>query len=510
MLSIKPIGGSDRQVGYYARLGREDYYSHGGEPPGIWWGVGAERLGLIGEVEAASFGNLLRGYLPSVDGPRKLVQNSGQTSRRSGFDLTWSAPKSASVLWALSDERRRKEIERSLRCAVARTLKAFARLCGQTRRGRRGLHVEQADLVVAMFRHETARGVEGSAPDPNLHWHTVVCNLAVREDGGTAALDARRLFQPHMKMLLGALFRAELAKDLEKLGLACYRPTNDREKKVSWFELSCVPPELVQTFSKRRQEMQTWLNERSLTGAQAAERAALATRAKKVAYPREELLTTWRQVGRDQGFAAGEHFTMRRPLDNPCNRPEQEEAALQEALEEITEQRARFSELELLRFTAQAAQGRSLGIDDIFHVVDHAIKHSAELVRLEGVDGERYYTTQEMLALEERLLASVERLHASDGSPLAEETVQSVLAEYTTVRKEQTIAVRHVTLEPGRIACVNGLAGTGKTFMLQIARQAWQRAGYEVLGTTLAAKASQTLEAESGIEKENKPSMNAD
>jgi AAA domain-containing protein/TrwC relaxase len=316
----------------------------------------------------------------------------------------------------------------------------------------------------------------------------------------TPALDARRLFRPHMKMALGALFRVELARELQKIGVDCYRPVNDRDKRVSWFELSHVPPELLRAFSKRRQDMQAWMDERSLTGAQAAEQAALATRREKIAYARDDLFAAWSTIGREHDFDARQLFPVRRPLDDAREVRRQSELVLHEALEEITEQRARFSELELLRYTAQAAQCRSIGIDDVFQVVEHGIEHSEELVRLQGVDDERYFTTQEMLVLEERLLATVERLHTSDGTPVGGEIVEHVLSEYSTARQEQIAAVRHVTSASGRIACVNGLAGTGKTFMLQIAREAWERAGYEVLGTTLAAKASQTLAAGSGIE----------
>lgn len=499
MLSIKPIGGSARQIGYYTQLGDEDYYTQGGEPPGRWWGTGAKRLGLSGQVEASQFAGLLRGYLTTTGGKQKLVQNAGRPDRRSGFDLTFSAPKSVSVLWSLSDQQQRREIESCLQQAVTKALEAFVELCGQTRRGKQGLQVEPADLAVAMFRHETARGVEGGAPDPHLHWHAVVCNLSVRADGSTGSFDARRLFQPHMKMLLGALFRAELARELQQIGLEVYRPTNDRGKRVSWFELSCVPPKLVKAFSKRRQVVQKWLNERSLEGTRAAERAAVATRTRKTSHTRDQLLAAWQEVGREHRFNARESLSLQ-PNNAHRDGRREGELAIQEALKEITEQRARFSELELLRYTAQAAQGRSLGIDEIFELVEQTIHHSPVLVRLRDSDGEHQYTTREMLAVEQRLFRAVARLHHEDSSKPTAVGVEQTLSAYPTVRKEQAVAVRHITQQTNRIACVNGLAGTGKTFAMQVAREIWEQAGNTVLGTTLAAKASQTLQAGSGIE----------
>ena len=101
MLSIsKPMHGAG-QGNYYLGLAREDYYLSGGEPPGLWHGEGASRLGLSGVVEPEKFRNLLNGFSP--DRLHPLAQNAGRNDRQSGWDLTFSAPKSVSVLWALSD-----------------------------------------------------------------------------------------------------------------------------------------------------------------------------------------------------------------------------------------------------------------------------------------------------------------------------------------------------------------------------------------------------------------------
>src|SRR5436190_15176017 len=97
MLSIGPMSGG--QSHYYTHLAREDYYLHGGEPPGHWHGRGAHQLQLSGQVTNDNLNLLFDGYSP--DG-HALVQNAGTDKRRPGFDLTFSAPKSVSVLWAVA------------------------------------------------------------------------------------------------------------------------------------------------------------------------------------------------------------------------------------------------------------------------------------------------------------------------------------------------------------------------------------------------------------------------
>ena len=304
MLSLKAIGSSSSEVGYYARLGSEDYYVKGGEPPGVWWGSGAESLGLSGQVSGPELGNLLRGF--SRDGRKSLVQNAGKPKRRSAFDLTWTVPKSVSVAWSQESLEGRLAIERAGEAALSHVLEVVQHLCGVTRRGHGGSHVETAKLAAGIFRHETARAVQGETPDPNLHWHVVLLNLSVREDGTTGSLDGRALFTPHMKMALGALFRSELAKELTAIGFSCYRPQRNG-KEASWFEIDAVPQEMLDAFSKRRKEIKTWLEERGLSGAKAAERAANKTKHAKTEIVRDDLLVAWKDAGEQLGYRGRSH-----------------------------------------------------------------------------------------------------------------------------------------------------------------------------------------------------------
>lgn len=97
MLSIGAIGNGN----YYLDLARDDYYLKGGEPPGQWQGEGAEALGLAGNVEREAFQAVMKGYGPSGEA---LIQNAGEKEHQVGWDLTFSAPKSVSTLWASADE----------------------------------------------------------------------------------------------------------------------------------------------------------------------------------------------------------------------------------------------------------------------------------------------------------------------------------------------------------------------------------------------------------------------
>lgn len=408
MLTLRAIGSSNQEVNYYAKLGaaeQHDYYAH--DRPGAWWGRGAEKLGLAGEVAPHVFGNLLRGFAP--DGATKIVRNAGETSRRAAFDLTFSCPKSVSVAWAQADAALRRKIEACLERALQAVLAYFARECGVTRRGY-GTHlVEQAGLIAAIFRHDTSRPVQGMLPDPNLHLHVVLTNATVREDGTTGTLDARPLYRKNMMMALGALYRAEVSMQLAALGLALHRPRKpNRDERVSWFELDAVPESLLATMSKRRREIQQHLAAQGLSGAIAAERAALATRSQKTVHTRVELDAAWQAAGRAHGFTRED---LQAALGRGVAKRDTAQNCFERAVARITAERAHFSEPDVTRFAAEEAQGCGVGATEIVNVVKAELSRRQDLVRLKDVLGEPRYTTRAMLALERRLVERATQIH---------------------------------------------------------------------------------------------------
>ena len=101
MLSIGKL--TVEQSRYYERQvaqGRDDYYSGRGESPGRWTGRGGEALGLGGVVDGEGFMALMEGRDP---GTGERLRRVGGRSKVAAFDLTVSAPKSVSVLFAVGD-----------------------------------------------------------------------------------------------------------------------------------------------------------------------------------------------------------------------------------------------------------------------------------------------------------------------------------------------------------------------------------------------------------------------
>lgn len=272
---------------YYFNHGRDDYYINGLDEPGRWYGTAVKPLELGKRIKHREFQNLLDGFSP--DRRLALVQNAGSEDRQCGWDLTFSAPKSVSVLWAFSSPDVRAQIEQAHQSAVASALDYLEAVAGVARRGSGGAIREPAALLFATFQHGTSRD-----QDPQLHTHAVLINLGLRQDGTTGTLRSRNFFQE--KMTGGMLYQVALAAALRTRLKLVLKPD------YVGFHICDIPKALCRSLSKRRQEIEELMEERGVTNAIAAKAAALDTRKKKQNIPPAELFEKWRKEGEALGW----------------------------------------------------------------------------------------------------------------------------------------------------------------------------------------------------------------
>lgn len=269
MLSIgKMVARSEE---YYLRTvaaGREEYYTGSGEAPGYWIGQGAAELGLFGEVAPEDLREVLAGF--SSGGDVLTAGRVDPTHRVSGFDLTWSAPKSVSLLYALGDPDTSAIVRRVHADAVAQSLGYLERRALRLRRGAGGeRHIAAKGLVAAAFMHRTSR-----SGDPQLHTHVLMANVAQGSDAKWSAPDARLLYF-HARTA-GFLYQAALRAGLsDQLGLR-FGPVVQGSAEVEG-----IPRVLLRAFSTRRRQIERHLELTGGTTSGAAEAAALITRGSK-------------------------------------------------------------------------------------------------------------------------------------------------------------------------------------------------------------------------------------
>ena len=176
------------------------------------------------------------------------------------------------------------------------------------------------------------------------------------------------------------------------------------------------------------------------------------------------------------------------------------------ALDAITRQQATFTTRDLAVFAFRHSDGK-----EQFDQVMTAVRASPELVALgkDGRDQERF-TSRDMIAVEARLERSAGALAARDGHGIADRqrdaAIGAAQGRGLVLSAEQRDALDHITGRKG-LASVVGYAGSGKSAMLGVAREAWERQGYQVRGAALSGIAAENLEGGSGIQSRTLASL---
>lgn len=487
MMSFKPISSGQAVAQYYEDLAVEDYYEKGGEPPGIWLGSLRKNLYLQGQLQEGELANLLQGKHPSTG--EILASNAGE-NHKAGWDMTFSAPKSVSVAWALGDDDTRRAIQQAQLKAVQAGL-SFLEQHAFINRDRNG-NAPVKQVIAAAYEHGTSR-----EQDPQLHTHVLVANLGMREDSSVCAID----FDSRWKMAAGAIYRTELAAQLQHLGFSIEPDIKNT------FAIGGIASDLCDLFSKRRKQILEQAALHGVTSSQGMQIATLASRqGKHEPVPRAEILSLWKKEAQEAGFAPN--------VIAQCQQFELSKTKMAthfELFESLNKQMSTFTLQQLYAAAAVAAQGH-LDAQGVDQYVGSLLK-DPELVGLKsvnpkldrGVDNiEIRFTTQNQLQLEQLMLDQ-----AQDRAMEAhyQVNIDYIPSDVDKLTGEQRAAFDHITEQAGGVKLVQGMAGTGKGFMLGIARQAWQSAGLEVRGAALAAKAANNLQDSTNISSQTLHSL---
>jgi conjugative relaxase-like TrwC/TraI family protein len=478
----------ERQVAH----GRDDYYTGRGEDPGEWAGRGAQALGLSGRVGSGQFNALISGRDPSD--PAVRLRSSEQDPKVAAFDLTFSAPKTVSILFAVAPEEVSGELAACHEEAVRAALGYLEETAVAVRRGHAGEHVQPGEgLIAAAYYHRMSRAL-----DPRLHTHVVAANMARGPDGRFTALHGTELYRA--AKTAGYLYQAHLrALVTERTGLE-WGPVHNGAA-----ELAAIDRPVVEHFSQRRHEMirEAKKGGISLGSKSAAEHAALATRERKQ-YGVET--HTWREEVRaragEQGLDTEKVAEMvrdgfERQRSGLAERADVDERALGDRLagaKGLTERANTFDDRPVLQEFAAAAGTGAL----VAEVRGQAGRFTerADVIPTRG----REMTTAELVAVERRLIAAaVGRAGEGTGVVAPSRVEHGIAAAERPLTAEQAAAVRAVIGSGDGVSVVEALAGTGKTYTAGVLRQVYERAGYTVLGAAPTGRAVRELAEEAGV-----------
>ncbi|GAB2709743.1 MobF family relaxase [Arthrobacter bambusae] len=512
-----------------------DYYTKSGNPPGTWMGSGMDGIGLApgtvltDDAARAVFEGALhpvtgeplgrrhgqRATVPAGPGPK-----TGTSVRYpvAGFDLTFSVPKSVSVLWALSPKDVRDRVFAAHHRALRDTLVWLECRAIGTRTGRNGVaHVPVRGAIAAAFDHWESR-----AGDPQLHTHLVIANRVQRIiDGAWATLDSRTLYKAvvaaseHYNGLLFDELRRSLGTETELRAPASAERNPSRE-------LSGVDAGLITEFSARARiielekdrlvrlwNLEHGSNPSDATVLKLRQQATLSTRTAKNTQPvpLAERLTSWRRRAESLGCTPERLVTATvdrsraRPLTGADLSPEWRQVTGQLVMDLVAQKRATWNRWNLLaeaervcagirmaspaeraamiEALADSAQTCSVPLNDYRYIApDNALADLATDGRtVFDPATDQVFTDARILADEEAIMAAS---HATDAPGLEPwDAVDAVTATPGSAGPvlfaDQQDAAIQILSSRRRLDALTGPAGAGKTATMKAVSDGWQQ-----------------------------------
>jgi conjugative relaxase-like TrwC/TraI family protein len=421
--------------------------------------------------------------------------------RRSGWDVTVSAPKSVSVLWAADpDSPAARQIEQAHQASVSAVLDYLQAEAGHGLRGHQGdgqraARIGTDGLIVAAFEHHTSR-----AGDPQIHTHLVMPNLLHGADDKWSAIDSRALFRHALTAshVYHVVLRSELTR---RLGLE-WGPV---VRGIA--ELSAVPAPVRRAFSARRRQIENELELTGRSGPGAAQHACLTTRPAKTAANQDtpDLRQRWTARLRELGHEPV--LLLHRALGRAAPRLPADPRLVTERLladTGLTEKRSSFDRRQVLQgICQQLPAGTPITLTGLQQLTGQVLSDPA-VVRLQPGDDGPAFSTRSLIDTEQHALAVAATRENAGVAVVSTAPVAGAITGLALARPALLWPQAQALLElirSGRgVEVLVGAAGSGKTATLAAARIAWAAGGHEVFGAALAASAARNLESATGIE----------
>jgi conjugative relaxase-like TrwC/TraI family protein len=402
-------------------------------------------------------------------------------ARVQAFDHCFSSPKSVSLLAAGGGPQVRRQVAEGRAEALGVAVGYLERHGIGVRREHNGVDRYQATggLVGVAFEHRMSR-----AGDPQYHTHVLVQNVAQGPDGRWTALDSDRLYA-HLMAADHLYLAAERAALTERLGVR-WGPVDERSGAAEIAGLD--DRTLIERFSKRSEEIDHWLDDHGLSGIKASSAAAVATRAPKDHRESEESVhARWGRELAEQGVGERQLTAVcSGGRGRPASRTEVDTVLSALAGPDgLTAEVSTFTRADVVDALAKrlpVAPSAQQAVTQAEAAADRFLQERAVRVGHDRRLGVERFSTSELLTLERQLVDGATKRTSERVAVVRPEVVRQVLDRHASVGDDQAAMVCDLTRGGAGVAVVVGRAGSGKTWALGLAREAFELDGYQVLG----------------------------
>jgi conjugative relaxase-like TrwC/TraI family protein len=462
----------------------QNYYSQRDTVQGEWTGELAVEWDLTGAVGGEQ--------IVQLRFSQARTNEHGETvttaEHRAGWDATFSAPKSISITALVGGD---ELIRQAHRESVAAALDELERYV-QARIGGNHLAETTGKMIAAKFEHDSARPVNGYAA-PQLHTHVVIFNMTETPDGKIHALQPHELYRS--QRYATAVYQSELVSRLRQLGYEIERDSNGTP------QIKGYTKEYLQASSPRRRQIEEYLAKQGTEGYAAAQIAAHRTREAKINLRPEDMQRVNRalaaQYANDPQAVVRQAKVRRQEVQQ---QPESRDYALKVAHAALTFARDRNIEREAVageRKLLEDALRRSLGqarLSEARAALKARISKGEFIQLRTRANGERMFTTAEMLGYERQNLSTIESGRDRLAPLVRPEKLQKLHNELQGLNPTQRQAAIEIAQSTDRITGFQGAAGSGKTTTQAAVRKLAEAEGYEVQGFAPTSRAARLLE----------------
>lgn len=489
MMSIKPIN----NIEYYKNLDQEDYYVKN-ETSDFWHGKLVSYFKLSTAVSQHEFEMVMTHRNPKTG---ITLFDKNQIIKKSGWDLTFSAPKSVSILWAIADDCTKRKLLNAHISSVQSTVEYIERFIAGIKRSKNGTVKEHAKgILAAFFTHFTSREL-----DPHIHTHVVIPNFALSYDGKIRALDSRKIYK--YQKVIGALYRTQLARELISLGYSL-------EKDQESFRVSAIARSADVLFSNRAMQIRNELETRGIksSATKAGELIKLSTRKKKINIDIKDLQPIWNQRMIN--------------LPPPVAEVSASEGITPSVLQRLTTLNSTFTQqqFEYLFLVDEVLSGKTCS--ELRTEIQSTL-NGEEVLSLGLEEYSQIYTTQSVRDMEQRLIDASTRLHHKAGVKISHDELSSAMATFSQETgfelTEEQVNALHFAIDDTSLKIIQGSAGAGKSSVLRVFEIISREKSINVLGTTIVKNLCNNLKKETAIEfltaarlmhsiKDNRPLLN--
>ncbi|MDN5215049.1 MobF family relaxase [Fulvivirgaceae bacterium BMA12] len=476
MLTINKSYNGESAVLYFKEgLSKEGNYYLDGNVKAYWQGKTATSLGLHGkEVKKEDFSNLVHNIHP--DTKEKLTVRNAE-NRRAGFDFTFSAPKSISVLHAITKDPAILEAHRSAYKAAMQEVEAEMQTQANTQ-SERG-YENTGNIIYAPFDHFLGRPCEiqknGKTlfiSDPQLHTHCYMPNVTwSNQKQRYQALETGNIHR--RAYYFETAYHAHLSKNLNEAGYQTQR-THER------YEIQGVSRSIIERFSNRTKLIDQVAKEKGITDPKAKSELAVKTRhSKSKAVSKDQLYGHWKERLSKAEFEALHNIKGNK---KETLRPVSAKEAIDRSLEHHLERNSVVEQERVLAHALTLGYGNLLPQD-----VRKELNIRDNILRSE-VNTITHITTLLMVRVEDKM---IELSTKGKGKFPALNTNYKPKQDF--LNEQQRKAIKDILTSNDQVTILRGSAGVGKTSLLTEVKDGIAERGKSLFSVAPSSQASKVL-----------------